>query len=84
MRTSIYTCITFDRVLAIKSGPSSRIRVYVQSSQKENNKSRTLPSDNKWQFVGADFKEVDLSKFEGKNFASKLELLMATLSRAAT
>ncbi|XP_062619773.1 mediator of RNA polymerase II transcription subunit 17-like [Saccostrea cucullata] len=68
-----------ERILAIKSGPSSGIKVFLQLSQKDN-KNRVILPDSKWQSVGADFQQVDLTKFEGRNFASKLELLLATLS----
>lgn len=67
------------RILAIKSGPSSGIKVFLQQSQKDN-KNRVILPDVKWQSVGADYQQVDLSKFEGRNFASKLELLLATFS----
>lgn len=67
------------RILAIKSGPSSGIKVFLQQSQKDN-KNRVILPDDKWQSVGADYQQVDLSKFEGRNFASKLELLLATFS----
>lgn len=48
-------------------------------SQKDN-KNRVILPDSKWQSVGADFQQVDLSKIDGRNFASKLELLLATLT----
>lgn len=67
------------RILAIKSGPSSGIKVFLQQSQKDN-KNRVILPDDKWQSVGTDYQQVDLSKFEGRNFASKLELLLATFS----
>lgn len=74
----IFVLLVF-RILAIKSGPSSGIKVFLQQSQKDN-KNRVILPDDKWQSVGADYQQVDLSKFEGRNFASKLELLLATFS----
>lgn len=72
-----------NKALAIKSGPSTGTKVFIQSCPKEN-KSRIVTKDEKWSFVGCEFQEVDMNKFEGRNFPSKLETLMAVLTRTAT
>lgn len=57
--------------------------MFIQSCPKEN-QSRIVTKDEKWSFVGCEFQEVDMNKFEGRNFPSKLETLMAVLTRTAT
>lgn len=37
--------------------------------------------DIKWHNISGVFKDVDLDKLEGKNLVSKLEYLMASLTR---
>lgn len=64
----------------MKSGPSSGTKVYLQSCPKEN-KYKTLSLSEKWNYVGSEFQEVDMSKIEGRNFPAKLESLLAVLTR---
>lgn len=71
-----------DRTIAIKSGPSSGVKIYLQSSQTNGSKIRSILKDSKWQHVGGEFQEVDISKFDGRTFASKLEILMAVLVKS--
>ncbi|XP_060062888.1 mediator of RNA polymerase II transcription subunit 17-like [Ylistrum balloti] len=73
-----------DRVLAIKSGPSSGVKVFLQCHSKDHNgKNRAVLKDIKWQSVGTDFQSVDLARFDGRSFASKFELLLAVLTRSS-
>ncbi|KAL5008035.1 hypothetical protein ScPMuIL_013616 [Solemya velum] len=71
-----------NRVLSVKSGPSRGMKVCVKSLQKEGLPSLSAVTDPKWKVVGGDFQDIDLDKIDGRNVAAKLELLMATLSKA--
>ena len=77
-------CLTyFYRVLAIRSGPVSGLQVRVQSCpwQPQENRSSTVVKDAKWAELGGPFKDVHMNKMDGRNFVSKVELLMACLNR---
>jgi hypothetical protein len=41
-------------------------KVYLQSCPKEN-KFRMVSNDEKWTYVGCEFKEIDMNKIEGRN-----------------
>ena len=43
-----------------------------------------VSNDEKWTYVGCEFKEIDLNKIEGRNFPSKLESLMAVFTRTTS
>lgn len=74
--------VSISRVLSVKSGPSRGMKVCVKSLQKEGLPSLSAVTDPKWKVVGGDFQDIDLDKIDGRNVAAKLELLMATLSKA--
>lgn len=72
-----------DRVLSIRSGPVSGLRVFVQTCPRlpEENGSTTIVKDKKWAQLGGPFREVHLEKMEGRNFINKVELLMGCLAK---
>lgn len=61
------------------------MKVCVKFLHKEgatSTQSLSAVSDPKWRYVGGDFHDIDIDKIDGRNFAAKLELLMATLSKS--
>ena len=72
-----------DRVLSIKSGPASGIRVCLQKPRgvESLDYPGSIITNPKWALIGGPFNEVHLDKMEGKNFVNKIELLMACLNR---
>ena len=71
------------RVMSIRSGAVSGLRVSVQRcpDEKDNARNSDVVQDEKWLNLGGPFREIHLGKMEGKNFANKIELLMASLSK---
>jgi hypothetical protein len=69
-----------SRVIAIRSGPTNGLHVFVNSIHRAPDVGISVITDPKWLNLGGSFQEVDLSRLEGRNFPSKLELLMATLT----
>ena len=80
-----------SRVLSIRSGPVSRVRVGLQRYPRRSalvassfDGDVTSPSDiitdPKWQNLGSAFMRVDMDKIEGRNFVNKIEILMASLT----
>ena len=69
--------------MSIRSGAVSGLRVSVQRcpDEKDNVHYSDIVQDEKWLNLGGPFQEIHLSKMEGKNFANKIELLMASLSK---
>jgi mediator of RNA polymerase II transcription subunit 17 len=67
------------RVLSIRSGPVSGLKVMVQKLGEPVN----LPNivDKNYSLLGGKFHPVSLDRIEGKTFVNKLELLMACLSQ---
>ncbi len=78
------------RVISVRSGAVSGVRVSVQkcpdpdAAPAQTNGAAAADSiqDDKWRLLGGAFREVHLDKMGGKNFANKLELLMASLAKA--
>ncbi|XP_048259239.1 mediator of RNA polymerase II transcription subunit 17-like isoform X1 [Haliotis rufescens] len=69
-----------DRVLALKSGPSSGLTLSMKNLDPcEYNKSSPV-TDPKWFNLGGQFKAINLDRLEGRNFASKMDMLMAKLT----
>ncbi|XP_041352687.1 mediator of RNA polymerase II transcription subunit 17-like [Gigantopelta aegis] len=70
-----------DVVLALKSGPSSDLTLNIK--QKEISTESNMPSiitDPKWLNLGGPFRQINLDRLEGRNFASKMDMLMAQLT----
>ena len=81
---TIYNVIQFDifylsRVLSIRSGPMSGLKVSVQKCS--SNKIPSPLTDSKWADLGGHFEPVHMDRIEGKNVVNKMELLMACLSQ---
>ena len=73
--------VSVHRVLSIKSGPASGIRVCLQKPRGADSLEYpgSVVTAQKWVNAGGPFHEVHLDKMEGKNFVNKIELLMACL-----
>ena len=69
--------------MSIRSGAVSGLRVSVQKCPDPTDSAHfsDVIQDEKWLNLGGPFREIHLSKMEGKNFANKIELLMASLSK---
>lgn len=72
-----------DRVLSIRSGPVSGLQVSVQKCPKSaaDVNGQSVIRDSKWNNLGGPFQDIKMAKLEGRNFANKIELLMAALTR---
>ncbi|KAI0208048.1 Mediator of RNA polymerase II transcription subunit 17 [Lamellibrachia satsuma] len=79
------------RVLSIRSGPVSRVRVGLQRYSRRSTPATTnldgevtspseIITNPKWQNLGSAFMRVDMDKIEGRNFVNKIEILMASLT----
>ncbi|XP_002734608.2 mediator of RNA polymerase II transcription subunit 17-like [Saccoglossus kowalevskii] len=74
---------TGERVLAIRNGPNSGVRVAVQIPKNQQNGTESRSDvivDPKWDNLGGYFKEVDMDRMKGRNLVNKIELLMAALN----
>ena len=71
------------RVLSIRSGPVSGLQVSVQKCPKSaaDVNGQSVIRDSKWNNLGGPFQDIKMAKLEGRNFANKIELLMAALTR---
>ena len=71
--------------MSIKSGPTSGIKVFLQtcSIERGGKPSRPVLKHPKWQALGGEFQEIDLTKIDGKNFASKFEVVLAMLTQTS-
>lgn len=70
------------RVLSIRSGPMSGMKVSVQKCQPPAEgyvSASSVVRDPKWSLLGGPFQEVHLDHMEGRNSCHKIELLMACL-----
>ncbi len=77
----VTTLLSVYRVLSVRSGPVSGVRVFLQKCPREATQdSGGLPLDPKWSLLGGPFQEVHLDRMEGRNFINKMELLMASLN----
>ncbi|XP_074660283.1 mediator of RNA polymerase II transcription subunit 17-like [Tubulanus polymorphus] len=74
---------TGDRVLAIRSGPASGIQIALQSCPKTTGEANnvSLLNTSKWNCLGSAFKTINLQEMKGNTFVSKIELLLASLTK---
>ncbi|XP_052272599.1 mediator of RNA polymerase II transcription subunit 17-like isoform X3 [Dreissena polymorpha] len=71
-----------DRMLLIKSGPTSGLHVFLKIDNKDNlDPSLAALVDPKWLNLGGTFREIDMEQIEGGNLATKLELIMAMVCK---
>ena len=70
----------YYRVLAIRSGPTTGLHIYLKTDQQDLDPSTAAIVDPKWSHLSGNFKEVELDTLDGKNFAAKLELLMSVVN----
>ena len=70
-------------MLSVRSGPSSGLKVFVKTDQTQKEMDNVLSSliNPKWLHLSGTFREIDLEQIDGKNFAMKLELVMAMLNK---
>lgn len=75
-------CLIFS-VLAIKSGPTIGVQVYVKGLAQESDQqmASNVLTNTKWVDIESSWQEVNWNKLEGKNFLHKIELLMAALTK---
>ena len=77
--TNPYSVLYAYRVLSIRSGAVSGLKVTLQKSGENGNLPHII--DSHWSELGGKFKPVCLERIEGKNFANKMELLMSALNQ---
>lgn len=69
-------------MLSIRSGSTSGLHVYLKIDDSDNmDPSIAALVDPKWQSLSGSFREIDLEQVEGRNFATKLELIMAMVNK---
>ncbi|KAL4237228.1 Mediator of RNA polymerase II transcription subunit 17 [Mactra antiquata] len=71
-----------DRMLSIRSGITSGLHVYLKIDSKDSlDPSLTALVDPKWLNLSGTFKEIDMEQIDGRNFAAKLEFIMAMVKQ---
>ncbi|KAK7506883.1 hypothetical protein BaRGS_00001734 [Batillaria attramentaria] len=70
-----------DKIISFRSGPTSgqQLKVKTLDPTADSHPSPAV-TDRSWFEHGGSFKEVNLEKLEGRNLASKIDMLMAHLS----
>ena len=76
----MYKILFEIRVIAVRCGPqAAQPQVYLSSYPQRGDTAKSqMLSDDRWENVRASYEEVRLGKIEGRNFLSKMELLMAS------
>ena len=69
------------RAIAVRSGPTTGLHVYMKSDAKDIDAELASILEAKWHNLTGTFKEIDLNRIDGRNFATKLELIMASVTR---
>lgn len=67
-----------SRILSVKSGPHSGIKVRLSTAPQEFYPN-SLVTDQQWEQLNGPFKTVDWQRMAGKTFINKMEFLMACL-----
>lgn len=71
----------FDRILSVRCGPqAAQPQVYLSTYPRHDVEKNKLLKDARWEQLNACYEEVRLEKIEGRNFLSRMELLMASLT----
>ena len=66
------------RVLAVRCGPqAAQPQVFLASYPHNDLEKSKILNDDRWEQVSSTYEEVRLEKIEGRNFLSKMEILMA-------
>ena len=67
------------RVLSVRSGPESGLKVFLQRcpAPETTVKYNGVVTDPKWLNLGGAFEELKLERMEGRNFANRMEIFMA-------
>lgn len=74
---------TGNKTLAVRASPNRDVTVYVSSSPRNDFYPSAIVNDRRWENLGGAWHEVRLDRMEGRNFLSKIELLMAALTAQA-
>ena len=69
-----------DKVLAVRAGPNSGLSVSVASCPRNDFYPSGIVNERRWEHLGGSWQEVKLDRMEGRNFLTKIELLMAALT----
>jgi mediator of RNA polymerase II transcription subunit 17 len=70
-----------DRVLSVRCGPqAAQPQVYLSTYPRPDIEKNKVLKDVRWEQLNASYEEVRLEKLEGRNFLSRMELLMASLT----
>lgn len=69
-----------NKVIAVRSVPHPGVTVYVASAPCNDFYPSTVVSEQRWENLAGEWREVRLERMEGRNFLSKVELLMAVLT----
>ncbi|XP_060605410.1 mediator of RNA polymerase II transcription subunit 17-like isoform X2 [Ruditapes philippinarum] len=71
-----------DRMLSVRSGPTTGLHVFLKIDDKDNlDPSMAALIDPKWLNLSGTFKEIDMDQIEGRNLATKLELILAMVNK---
>lgn len=69
------------RVLSVRCGPqAAQPQVYLSTFPRPDIEKNKVMKDVRWEQLNASYEEVRLEKIEGRNFLSRMELLMASLT----
>ncbi|XP_046442913.1 mediator of RNA polymerase II transcription subunit 17-like [Daphnia pulex] len=70
-----------NRVLSVRCGPqAAQPQVYLSTYPRPDIEKNKVLKDVRWEQLNASYEEVRLEKLEGRNFLSRMELLMASLT----
>jgi hypothetical protein len=69
-------------MLSVRSGPTTGLHVFLKIDDKDNlDPSMAALIDPKWLNLSGTFKEIDMDQIEGRNLATKLELILAMVNK---
>ncbi|CAL4186926.1 unnamed protein product, partial [Meganyctiphanes norvegica] len=69
-----------NKIIGVRSVPHPGVTVYVASAPRNDFYPSSVVSEQKWENLAGEWREVRLERMEGRNFLSKIELLMAVLT----
>lgn len=70
-----------NRVLSVRCGPQgAQPQVFLSTFPRPEIEKNKILKDSRWEQLNASYEEVRLEKIEGRNFLSRMELLMASLT----
>ncbi|XP_057367018.1 mediator of RNA polymerase II transcription subunit 17-like [Daphnia carinata] len=70
-----------NRILSVRCGPQApQPQVYLSTYPRQETEKNKMLKDIRWEQLNTRYEEVRLEKIEGRNFLSRMELLMASLT----